>query len=167
MPIPAKVTTYLKKTKLKFEPLEHKTVFTVYDLSQTTKVKANAIVKTLLIKADRDYHLVILAANRRLNLPAIKKLLKAKTVRLAKEGEMVKQFKVKPGALSPFGKLHRVSVVMDRGLLKLRDALFGAGSFTDSIRMKIKDYVQLEEPTVGNVSEAAPAKTKTTRAKRR
>lgn len=164
MPIPAKIKTYLTKTKAKFEPMEHKTVFTVYDLSQTTKVKMNAIVKTLLVKADAEYKLVLLAANRRLNIPALQKMLGAKNVRMAKEGEMAKQFKIKPGAMSPFGKLHKVEVVMDRGLVKLRDALFGAGSFTDSVRMKMKDYVKLEEPAVGSISEApknTPAKKKT------
>ena len=154
MAIPAKVKNYLDKQKVKYEVVKHKTVFTVYDLSQTLKIKMNEIVKTLLIKADKDYHLVLLSAHRRLDLGAVKKLLGAKKVTIARESDMAREMKVKPGALTPFGKLHKLGVVVDKGLLKTQKALFGAGSFTESLRMKMKDYVKVEEPKVGAISEA-------------
>lgn len=155
MPIPAKVTNHLDKNKVKYDVVPHKTVFTVYDLAQTTKEKMNTIAKTLLVKADKTYHLVVLPAHRRLNLAAIKKLTNAKTVILAKEKDMVTKFKMKPGAMTPFGSLHKVAVILDRGLLKTTKVLMGAGSFTESLRVKVKDYVKSEQPTVGNISEAA------------
>jgi Ala-tRNA(Pro) deacylase len=158
MPIPAKVQTYLKKLKLKHEIIEHKTVFTVYDLAQTLKIKMNEIVKILLVKVDAEYKLVLLPAHRRLNLDALKKLLGAKRVTIAKESDMAREMKVKPGALTPFGQLHKLGVVVDKGLLKTQKALFGAGSFTESIRMKMKDYLKAEQPTVGAVSEAPKKK---------
>src|SRR5690349_16863266 len=119
MPIPAKVQTYLKKLKIKYDVVEHKTVFTVYDLAQTTKINMNAIVKTLLVKADKEYKLVMLPAHRRLNIDALKKLLGAKKVSIAKESDMAKEMKVKPGALTPFGGLHKLGVVVDKDLLKM------------------------------------------------
>lgn len=154
MPIPAKVQSYLKKLKIKHDVVEHKTVFTVYDLAQTTKLKLNTIVKTLLVKADKEYKLVVLPAHRRLNIDALKKLLGVKKVSIAKESDMAKEMKVKPGAVTPFGQLHKLGVVMDKGLLKMQKGLFGAGSFTESVRLKIKDFVKAEQPTVGNISEA-------------
>lgn len=158
MPIPAKVAAYLKQQKLKHDVVEHKTVFTVYDLSQTLKVKLPEIVKTLLVKADQEYKLVVMSAHRRLNIPALQKVLGAKKVSLAKENDMAREMKVKPGALTPFGKVHKLGVVVDKGLLKTQKALFGAGSFTESVRLKVKDYLKAEEPTVGTISEAAKKK---------
>lgn len=152
MPIPAKVTKHLETNKVKYEVVPHKTVFTVYDLAQTLKIKMNGIIKTLLVKADKDYVLTVLPAHVRLDLVALKKTLKAKTVRLAKEKEMQLQFKVKPGAMTPFGSLHKVAVVMDKSLAKAEKVLFGAGTFTESLRMKMKDYVKLETPTVAKIS---------------
>lgn len=166
MAIPSKISNYLKTAKAKVDIIPHKTVYTVYDLSQTTKIKSNAIVKTLLVKADKEYKLVLLAANRRLNIPALQKLLGAKNIRFAKEGEMAKQFKVKPGAMSAFGSVHKVGVVMDRGLTKTKDALFSAGSFTESLRMKIKDFLKLEDPVMGNISET-PKPVKKTKPKKK
>ena len=155
MPIPAKVKNYLTKLKWKYEEVPHRTVFTVYDLAQTTKLKLNTIVKTLLIKADKNYHLVLLPATKRVDLQAVKKLLGAKKVTLASEKEMTKNFKVKPGAMTAFGKLHKVSIVLDKSLMKTEKMLFSAGSFTESLRLKVKDYIKYEDPTVGNISEKA------------
>ncbi|MBI2984370.1 MAG: YbaK/EbsC family protein [Candidatus Kerfeldbacteria bacterium] len=154
MPVPAKVKNYLSKMKIQHRLVPHKTVFTVYDLSQTLKVKLNEIVKTLLVKADQEYKLVLLPAHRRLNLEALKRLLGAKKVSLASEGEMTKMMKVKPGALTPFGQLYKLGVVVDQGLVKAEQMIFGAGSFTESIKMKVKDFLRHEQPTVGRVSEA-------------
>ncbi len=155
MAVPTKVTNHLDKNKIRYDVVEHKKVFTVYDLAQTTKEKMNTIAKTLLVKADKNYHLVVLPAHRRLNLAAVKKLTKAKTVLLAKEKDMATKFKMKPGAMTPFGSLHKVAVIVDKGLLKSEKVLMGAGSFTESLRVKMKDYLKAEQPTAGNISEPA------------
>lgn len=155
MAIPAKVTKHLEKNSVKYDVVEHKKVFTVYDLAQTTKEKLSTIAKTLLVKADKDYHLVVLPAHKRLNLVAVKKITKAKTVLLAKEKDMATKFKMKPGAMTPFGSLHKVAVILDKGLVKTEKVLMGAGSFTESLRVKMKDYVKAEQPTVGVISETA------------
>lgn len=158
MAVPAKVTKHLDKNNVKYDVVPHKTVFTVYDLAQTTKAKLNTIAKTLLVKADKNYHLVVLPAHKRLNLAAVKKLTQAKAVVLAKEKDMATKFKMKPGAMTPFGSLHKVAVILDKGLLKTEKVLMGAGSFTESLRVKMKDYVKAEQPTTGNISETAKKK---------
>lgn len=72
-------------------------------------------------------------------------MLKVKKVQIAKEGEMKSKFKVKPGAITPFGTIHKAGVLVDKALLRAKDAIFSTGSFTESIRMKVKDFLKLEE----------------------
>ncbi len=144
MPIPKKVTKFLDDNKAKYEIVEHRTVYTAYDLAQTLKAKLQEIAKTLLVKVDKEYYLVVVPAHYKLDLPKVKKLFKAKKVQIAKEGEMQKKFKVKPGAITSFGTIHKVGVVVDKALLKAQQVFFGAGSFTESVRMKAKDYLKLE-----------------------
>ncbi len=67
---------------------------------------------------------------------------------MAKENEMKTKFKVKPGAITPFGTIHKVEVIVDKTLLKLKDVVLGGGSFTDSIRMKIKDFMKVEDENI-------------------
>ncbi len=158
MAIPAKVASYLKKNKTQSETVSHKKVFTAYDLAQTLKLKLNEIAKTLLVKVDKRFVLVVVPAHYKLDFGKLKKLLKAKSVSIAKEAEMVKQLKVKPGAITPFGGIHKVAVVLDRGLAKAGKALFGTGSFTESLRLKVTDFIKLEQPTTGSVGAPAGLK---------
>lgn len=57
--LPAKLIKYLEKVEVKHEILEHRTVYTAYDAAATMRRKINEIAKSLLIKADKDYYLLI------------------------------------------------------------------------------------------------------------
>ncbi|MBU0612508.1 YbaK/EbsC family protein [Patescibacteria group bacterium] len=149
MPIPKKLITYLEQNKIKYEILEHRTVYTAFDLASTLKLKLSEIAKTLVIKADKEYYLVVLPAHYRLELTKLKKVLNVKKISIANENVMQKVFNVKPGAITPFGSIHKTQVVIDRSLLKSPRVLMGSGSFSESVAMKIKDFTKLEEPIEG------------------
>lgn len=167
MPVPKRVAAYLKKAGKKFEQLTHKTVYTAYDLAQTLKGSLQEIGKTLLVKADRAYVLVVIPASARLDLAKLKNFLKAKVVSLAPEKVMVKILKVKPGALTAFGGLHRLEVVVDRSLTKTKQVILQAGSFTDSIRMKVKDFLAMEQAKLAGIAQAAGYKSPQGKSKKR
>jgi len=156
--IPARLTKYLTASKKKYTLVEHKTVFTAYDLGQTLKRKLEEIAKTLLVKTDTGFTLVVVRANDRLNLVKLKKALGAKKLSIAKEGEMAKTMKVKPGALTPFAGLHKLPLVVDRKLTNQTKVLFGSGSFEHSVEMKMKDFIAIEKPTIVAFSESAGLK---------
>jgi len=140
-----KVLDYLGNKKISFEVLDHKKVFTAYDLSQTLKEDLHRIAKTLLVKADKNYVIVILPAAFRVNLDKLKKALSANKISIPKEEVVVKILKVKVGGLTPFGALHKVETIADKSLLKTQHMIVNAGSFTQSLRMKVKDYLKAEE----------------------
>lgn len=153
MPISKKVLKHLDQNKVKYEIVAHKPVYTVFDLAQTLKKKMNEIAKTLLVKADKKYVLIVLPAHYRLDFVKLKKFLKAKQVALAPEKAMEKILKVKLGALTPFGALHKLEVVMDKALAKTSEVLMRAGSFTEALRLKVRDYINLEKPAQGDISK--------------
>jgi Ala-tRNA(Pro) deacylase len=158
MKIPSNVSSYLKRFKVRHEVVPHKTVFTAYDLGQTLKTKLENIAKTLLVKADTTYHLVAVRAADRLDLKKLKVVLGAKQVKIAREQDMARAMKVKPGALTPFAGLHKLGLVVDRNLARAKTALFGSGSFEHSIRMKVADWLKLERPKTGSFSTSAGLK---------
>lgn len=167
MSLATKLTQHLKQSKLRFSVVPHKTVFTAYDLAQTLKVKLNGIAKTLLLKVHApskvsddpkiakgtQHFLAVLPAHLRLDVNKVKALLGAKKVSIASEKDMGTALKVKPGALTAFGSLHKLRVVMDTSLLKTREALFGSGSFTESLKLKVKDFHKREQPITGDIAE--------------
>ncbi len=149
MAIAKKLVNHLGKNKIKYEILCHKIVYTAYDLAQTLKVKLNEIAKTLVVKADKNYVLVVVSANQMLDLGKLKKILKAKKIEIAKENVMQKMFKIKPGTITPFGSLYKLSIYCEKNLTKLKTAILGGGSYKDSVKMKISDFVKLEKPVIG------------------
>ena len=160
MPIPAKVKNYLAKEKIKHEILEHKTVYTAFDMAQTLKEKLEEIGKALALKADKRHILIVVPANKRLNMEKLKKYLKVKTIKFLKESEMIKLFKIKPGAIAPFGKIYGVPVYIDKTLLKNKVIIVSAGTYTDSVKMKLKDFLQTGAEELGSFAEAIKFKVK-------
>jgi Ala-tRNA(Pro) deacylase len=156
MAIPKHLSVHLGKKDIKFDVVEHKKVFTAYDLAQTLGEKLENIAKTLLVEVDlpevkktgKSHFLVVVPASYYVDLEKVKKALKASKVKIAPEKVMAK-LGIEPGALSPFGSLRGVGVVVDKALLDTKQAIVGAESFTESLRLKMKDLVKAEEAVVG------------------
>jgi len=159
MSLSKKLLKHLDGKKVKYKVVPHKTVFTAYDLAQTLKEKLENVAKTLAVKADKDHLIVVLPGDRRLDLSKLQKFLKAKKVSIAKEGVMKTVFKVKPGALTPFGALYKKTpVYVDKALTKAEKVLASAGSFEESLHMTVKDLLKATEGKLGQFSEKSKVK---------
>jgi len=152
-----KLINHLNQNKIKHEIVPHKQVFTAYDKSQTLGVKLNQIVKALLIKAEKNHHLVLLSADKMLDLKKLAKILKAKKIEIIGEKGMQKLLKMKKEALHTFGTLHHLPVIIDKGLAKIKEAIFPSTSFMESVKMKVKDYLNLEKPVVSDIGAVKKA----------
>jgi len=159
MSVPKRVLDHLKKTKLKFEVVPHKTVYTAFDLAQTLGEKLENIAKTLLVKVELPklskqgprYYVVAVPASYRVDLKAVQKYLKALRAELANEKEMAK-LGILPGAGTPFVSMYKdVGLLMDHALARVGKGLVRAESFTDSLRVQIKDLIRTEQALIGKV----------------
>ncbi len=154
--LPPKLVKYLRKAGVKHEVLKHKTVYTALDVAATMKKKLNEVAKSLLVKADKDYYLVLLPADYNLDFKKLGACIgaqtgkKVKVVKIPGEKVMTELLKVKAGAMSAFGGLHKLPVVMDKGLAKAKKAVFSSGSFNHSVEMMAKDFMKLENAILGS-----------------
>jgi prolyl-tRNA editing enzyme YbaK/EbsC (Cys-tRNA(Pro) deacylase) len=158
MPLPSKTKKYLDKKIAKYEPIAHKTVYTAYDLAQTLRTELKQIAKTLLIATDKAYVLAVVPAHMRVDLKKLQKAVGAKKLSIPKEQVMVKIFKVKPGAMSAFGGLHKLEIWADKSLVKTKDVILSAGNFTDSVRMNVKDYLKMEQAKLASFAKSSGLK---------
>lgn len=164
--VPKKLQTYLAKLGVAAEAVAHKTVYTAYDLAATTGVKLEAIAKTVLVKVEPPYgetqsrHVIVtLPASHRLDLTALKRVLRVKKVMIPDERVMAKLFRMKAGALTPFGELHkRTPVILDRAILKARKVLARSGSFTDSVFLKPKDFLRATKGSLASFTKKVTGK---------
>ena len=146
MPISKKILKHLEKNKVSYTIVPHKKVYTAYDLAGTLKEDLKKIAKTLLVKADKSYYLVVVPARYQLDFGKIKKGLKAKKVEIVAEQAMLKILKSGVGAITPFGSLEDIQVLLDKTFFKVKEMIVGAGTFTDSLKIKVKDFLKVEEP---------------------
>lgn len=178
MAIKKSLTNYLDAKKIKYEIVPHKSVFTAYDLAQTLRHDLDKIVKTLLIKVDLPqvktkgkYYVLAMPASYRADFNKVKKALKASKVGIATE-KAIAELKIEPGTLSPFVGFHKLELLLDKALLKTKDAIVRAGSLTESLRVKVKDLEKMEKALLGSFGKKVPglklqAKTKKPHVSRR
>jgi len=153
---PKKLAKYLEKAGIKHNILEHKTVYTAYDVAATLGKKLNEIAKSLLVVADKNYYLAILPADHNLDFKKLGQLLsklagrKTKVVKIPGEEVMKGLLKLKAGTIGAFGSLHKLPVVIEKKLAGAKKAVFSSGSFNHSVEMAVKDFIKLEKAVLGN-----------------
>jgi Ala-tRNA(Pro) deacylase len=144
MKIPAKLERFLSAAKAKYESIEHRTVYTAYDKAATLKVPEKTIGKTLVLRVDRGYALVLIPANKLLDKGKFKKVAKAKSVDFVKEAWMKKNLKgMRIGAVPPFGVLFKMPTFAERGFLQNPKIIVSAGSHNWSIKIAPGNFKKL------------------------
>jgi Ala-tRNA(Pro) deacylase len=154
MAVPNKIINFLKKSKIKYNILEHKKVFTAYDKSQTLKVPEKIVGKTLFAKFNNSLAIVLIGADKNLDFKKLKKIL-GKEVKLASERLIKNKIKgVKLGAIPPFGNLWGIKTFVDRSLKKEKKIILNSGDWNFSIEVSPKDLEKLVGDLVwGNFSK--------------
>jgi Ala-tRNA(Pro) deacylase len=134
--IPQKVINFLDGAKVKYEPVEHRTVYTAYDKAATLKVSQKIVGKTLVVKLDKELGLVLIPANKNLDKNKLKKAAKVKRIDFASEKLIKNKLKgVKVGAIPPFGNLFKLPTFIDRSLLRTPKIFVNAGDYNWSIKL--------------------------------
>lgn len=163
MAIPQKILSYLAERKYKYAMIEHRTTFTAWDTSQTEKVDPKTVAKTLVLRADRDYFMVVLSSHKNFDKGKLLKIVNTrrkkeklkvyKKIELAKELWMKKHLPGKVGAVPPFPGLLGLDLYIDNSLLKNKKIYVGSGEYTSSFLINISEYLKKEEMVKGSFSK--------------
>lgn len=136
---------FLNDNKIKYEVVEHKTVYTAMDAAQTQHIKPEGVVKTLVMKLDNYYVLALSPANKNLDKNKFKKAVNTwkkktgqkavKKVDFAQEAWMKKNINGSVGATPPFGALVKLPIFIDSILLKQKNLYVNTGDYNYSIKL--------------------------------
>src|SRR4030043_1388689 len=149
--ISQKIIKYLDLSKIKYEIVNHKTVYTAYDKAATLRVKPNVTGKTLILKADSNLIMVLAPGNKNLDLVKLKKLTKVKKLGFLSEKVLKNKFSaqggyasgvkgIKLGAIPPFGDLWKLPLFVDRGLLREKSIFISSGIYEASFKVNPKIF---------------------------
>ena len=151
MQIFEKIKEFLNQSEIKYSVKHHEPVYTS---EQAAKIRGDELkqgAKAIIMEADRNFVLIVLSADRKINSKKLKKILNSKKLSFASP-EKLKSFNLEPGDVPPFGSILGLETYVDKSLLENEDISFNAGSLTDSIKMKLKDYIKIEKPFIQDFS---------------
>lgn len=152
---------FLDKNKVKYEKKKHQEVYTAQEIAHAQHIPGKFLAKSVIVKVDTKMVIFVLPAHLLIDMPRLNKLTGARELRLATEEEFANLFPgCEIGAMPPFGNLYNVPVCVDKSLTADEFIVFNAGSHTDTIKMKYKDFEKLVKPKVAEFAQMAPAEAK-------
>ncbi len=147
------VLEFLKEKQCSYRVTEHKPAYTAEQLATIEHVPPRQVAKPVVVRCDGRNYLCVLPADRKIDLYAVQRHLKAKNVELASEHDMEALFADSElGAEPPFGNLYNLPTLMDKTLAKDKQIVFQGGSHEQSIWMSMDEYKKLTDPAVFSFS---------------
>ncbi|TSC53674.1 MAG: YbaK/prolyl-tRNA synthetase associated region [Parcubacteria group bacterium LiPW_39] len=151
---------FLEKNKIKYEVIEHRTVYTALDKAATLHIKPAQVGKTVLVSFDgKDYAIGLIPANKNLDkkkLLAVFNKVRQKSGRknykktdFATEKWMKAHIKgSKLGATPPFGILYKLPFFIDNSLVKQPKIIVNAGEYELSLKLSPTALIKLDPNTI-------------------
>jgi Ala-tRNA(Pro) deacylase len=157
MPLIPKLQEYLDAQGVRYTTVRHSAAYTAQELAALLHVVGKELAKTVIVKMDGQFAMVVLPASQRINFERLHAALGGKQVELAAEYEFAELFPdCELGAMPPFGNLFELPVYVSQTLAEDEEIVFNGGSFATALRMYYADYARLVQPTLVNMSEPAP-----------
>lgn len=145
---------YLNNSNINYSVISHNPTYTAEELANELQVPEKDLAKTVIVKSDDGYAMIVLPASRKINLDYLKNAMGKKDIELADEAEFVNLFPdCELGAMPPFGNLYKIPVYVALRLSEDDEIIFNAGTHSDAIKMSFKDFKRLVDPRIAYFSE--------------
>jgi len=146
-----RVKEFIKKFDSKITILNlNTTARTAIDAANSLKCEVGAIVKSLLIKANDDFLICLIAGDRRCSLNKLKKILQKKDVSMANADQVKENTGFSIGGVAPVAHTKKLDILIDKSLCRF-EYVFGAAGHPNCV-FKIS-YSQLIKITKGSEKE--------------
>ncbi len=138
---------YLDNHHVDYNTINLTPAYTAQEIAANAHISGKTLVKTVIVKIDGKFAMVIEPANLKVNLAALQSLLGSKSVELAKEYEFQDKFPgCEAGAMPPLGNLYDMDVYVDECLGGDEQIAFTAGSHSELVEMSYNDFAKLAKP---------------------
>ncbi len=148
-----KIITLLDDVGVSYELLEHEPIWTSEDAARVRGFLVAEGAKSLLLKADGEFVLIVIPGDRRLSSSKLRKLLNARDVRFARPEEVKRVMGCEVGACYPIGNFLDVRTIVDASLGKNEYVSFNIGRHDRSVRMRWEDFKKVAKFEIADVVE--------------
>ena len=152
------VTCYLDERGIPYRFFRHPGV--VHSIEQAAMERGQhpeQIIRSILFRLSRGgFVMVLVAGQKQVAWPALRKHLGTSRISMATEAEVLEITGYPLGAVSPFGTLHPLRILMDRGILAEEEISVGSGVRYTTVIMQRVDFMRaLGEVEIGNFAMQA------------
>jgi Ala-tRNA(Pro) deacylase len=139
---------WLTASGVPFSVLRHEPVFTSEQAAAVRGTPLASGAKALVLKADDEFLMLVLPADRKLDSRKARAALGVKSLRFAAREEVERLTGLQPGSIPPFGSLFGLRTFCDPDLGHNASINFNAGDHAVSVHMTHADYLSLEKPAL-------------------
>ena len=129
------------------------TARTAKDAANSLKCEVGAIVKSLLLRAENDFLICLIAGDKRCSLNKLKKILKKKDVCMANADEVKRNTGFSIGGVSPVGHLNELEIIIDKSLIRFQNIFAAAGHPNCVFKINYSQLVEITSGSEEDISE--------------
>ena len=145
------VKKLLDDNNINYETASHERVYTSEEAAKVRGVPLSTGVKSMIIRTESGFFLVLVPGDRRIDFDKIKNELGKAT--LASADDVFRMTGCEVGSVHPFGNLFGLQIFMDRRVLDNNIVNFNAGLHEVSISMSPRDMASIINPELGDYSK--------------
>ncbi len=139
----------LEEHGIAYEEMHHPEAYTAQSVAQQEHVSGHRVAKVVCVIMDGQPVELVLPASRRVSLDLVRRVLRARALRLATEDELQRYFNdCETGAIPALRHWKGIDVVMDGNLHVDGDIFILGGTHRDAVRMRFDDWFDLVQPRV-------------------
>lgn len=139
--------TYLNNQGVAFATINHPRAYTAMEVAQLAHVRGKDMAKSVVIRIDGRLAMAVLPATQRVHIRRLRKATGATRVEIAHEHDFEGDFPdCELGAMPPFGNLYGMEVYVDPHLAEDDEIAFNAGSHTELVKVRYRDFERLAKP---------------------
>jgi Ala-tRNA(Pro) deacylase len=145
----SKLQHLLDANHVKYTRISHSPAYTSQEVAASAHIPGRELAKTVIVDIDGNLAMVVQSASSKVPLGRVKAAAGARDVHLAGEEQFRDRFPdCELGAMPPFGNLYGMEVYVVEALTEDDEIAFNAGTHTELIRLRYRDFAELVHPTI-------------------
>lgn len=146
-----RIRDFLDDHGIRYDTIPHVKTYTAQRTAQSVHMPGGEVAKTVIVKIDGRLAMAVVPATEGVDLSHLKRVSGAKHVELASETEFERAFpECDLGAMPPFGNLYGMDTWVDLHVSRSDEIAFNAGTHTELIRMRYRDFERVVKPKVAD-----------------
>jgi Ala-tRNA(Pro) deacylase len=149
MPLLERLRSLFDSRHIPYSLTTHRPATRASEMAWLEHLPAWEVAKCVVVFGNSRFHMIVVPADRHVDLYEVASVLGVDHVRLAAEEELSTLFPdCELGAMPPLGVLYGLPVTLDADLASETMITFAAGRHTESIHMRIEDFRKLTQPQI-------------------